>query len=554
MKRLLVILMIAMPVILPAQTLVYLERADNLLFDQNILPDARIVIGNVVFRHDDALMYCDSANFYESSNSLEAFGHVKMVQGDTLTGYGDQLFYNGNTKIARLRQNVRLLHHEAVLTTDSLNYDRVQDIAYYFTGGKIVDDLNTLTSRWGQYTPYNKHATFRDTVHLVNDRFTMDTDTLLYDTESHVAELVSPTVILYEKETTILSSSGLYNTRTEESQLFNRSQVIHNDGKFLTGDTIYYDKKQSFGQLFGHIEVVDSTQQVTLRGNYGEMYEDGSPASLHPDWGSHGFATREALLEHWGDSLHTYMHADTLFTEELALSDTLPRDSTYQRVRAYHNVRIYRDDMQGVCDSAVYLGNDSIGKMYSNPVCWNDNNQVAADSIYVYFRNEEVDYAHGMGSAICIQQHDLLHYNQMSGKEIIAHVRDGDVYRIDVNGNAETVFFPVDEKDHTLSGCNRTQSSFVKVFMQKRKVDHVLFTTATTGTMYPMDQVTDAVMHLGAFFWAEDERPRVPADVLLNVPRTPRGEKKKVSASVDEDEQEEGNGNTTKPKINKPRK
>ena len=545
--------MSVLPIMLSAQTLVYLERADNLLFDQNILPDARIVIGNVVFRHDDALMYCDSANFYESSNSLDAFGHVKMVQGDTLTGYGDRLFYNGNTKIAILRQNVRLIHHEAILTTDSLNYDRGQDIAYYYTGGKIVDDLNTLTSRWGQYTPYNKHAAFRDNVHLVNDRFTMDTDTLLYDTESHVAELVSPTLILYEKETTILSSSGLYNTRTEESQLFKRSQVIHNDGKFLTGDTIYYDKKQSFGRLYGHIEVVDSTQEVTLRGNYGEMYEEDSPASKHPEWGSHGFATHEALLEHWGDSLHTYMHADTLFTEELALSDTLPKDSTYQRVRAHHNVRIYREDMQGVCDSAVYLGNDSIGKMYGNPVCWNDNNQVSADSIYVYFRNEEIDYAHGMSSAMCVQQHDLIHYNQMSGKEIIAHIKDGDVYRIDVNGNAETVFFPVDEKDHTLSGCNRTQSSFVKVFTQNRQVDHVLFTTATTGTMYPMDQVTDAVMHLSGFFWAEDERPRVPADVLLNIPRTPRGEKKKVSASVDE-EDETPQTDGKKPKINKPHK
>lgn len=520
-----------------AQTLVYLERADNLLFDQNILPDARIVVGNVLFRHDDALMYCDSANFYEASNSLEAFGHVKMVQGDTLTGYGDKLFYDGNTKLARLRHHVRLLHHQAELTTDSLNYNRIQDIAYYFSGGKIVDELNILTSRWGQYTPYNKRAAFRDSVHLINDRFTMDTDTLLYDTESHVAELVSPTNILYEKETTILSSSGLYNTRTEESQLFNRSQVIHSDGMFLTGDTIYYDKQQSFGRLYGNIELIDSTQQVTLRGNYGEMYEQGATADLHPDWGSHGFATREALLEHWGDSLHTYMHADTLFTEELALSDTLPKDSTFRRVRAHHNVRIYRDDMQGICDSAVYLGNDSIGKMYGSPVCWNDNNQVSADSILVFFRNEEIDYAHGLGSAICIQQHDLIHYNQMSGKEIIAHVKDGDVYRIDVNGNAETVFFPVDETDHTLSGCNRTQSSFVKVYMNNRKVDYVLFTTATTGTMYPMDQVTDAVMHLGAFFWAEDERPRTPADVLLTVPRTNRPGKQTVSAAANDQPQ-----------------
>ena len=516
--------------------MVYLERADNLLFDKERLPDARIVVGNVVFRHDDALMYCDSANFFESTNSLDAFGHVKMVQGDTLTGYGDKLFYNGNTKIARLRQNVQLIHHSSVLTTDSMNYDRVNDIAYYYSGGKIVDDLNTLTSRWGQYTPYNKHAAFRDSVHLINDRFTMDTDTLLYDTESHVAELVSPTVIIYEQETTIHSSNGLYNTRTEESQLFDRSRVVHSDGRSLTGDTIYYDKQQSFGRLYGNIEYIDSTEQVTMTGNYSEFYEAESPASKHTEWGSHGFTTNQALLEHWGDSLHTYMHADTLFTEQLPVADTLPNDSTWRRIRAYRNVRVYREDMQGICDSAVYLGNDSIAKMYGEPVCWNDNNQVSADSIFVYFRDSEVDYMHGMSSAICIQQHDLLHYNQMSGKEIIAHVKDGDVYRVDVNGNAETVFFPIDEADHTLSGCNRTQSSFVKVYLNERKVDHVLFTTATTGTMYPMNQVTDEVMHLGAFFWAEDERPRVPADVMTHVARTARPVKQGLSATTEDDD------------------
>ncbi len=516
-----------------AQTLVYLERADNLRFDQNLLPDARIVVGNVMFRHDDVLMYCDSANFYEASNSLEAFGHVKMVQGDTLTGYSDKLFYNGNSKLARLRQNVRLIHYQSVLTTDSLNYDRISDIAYYYSGGKIVDELNTLTSRWGQYTPYNKHAAFRDSVHLSNDRFSMDTDTLLYDTESHVAQLVSPTYILYEEETVILSSNGLYNTTTEESKLYDRSHIYHKDGRTMTGDTIYYDKQQLFGRLYGNIEVVDSVQELTMYGNYSEFYEEDSPASRHHEWKAHGFTTNQAMLEHWGDSLHTYMHADTLFVEELAVSDTLPEDSTYRRVRGYSNVRVYREDMQGVCDSAVFIESDSIGKMYGNPVCWNDNNQVSADSIFVFFRDGEVDYAQGMSSAICIQQHDLIHYNQMSGKEIIANVRDGEVYRVDVNGNAETVFFPLDEEKHTLNGCNRTQSSFVKVYLKDRQVDHVLFTTSTSGTLYPMNQVTDEIMHLNAFFWAEDERPRTPADVLLDVPRTQRPTKQALSATAE---------------------
>lgn len=523
-----------------AQTLVYLEQADNLLFDQELVPDGRIVRGNVIFRHEDAVMYCDSAIFYDGTNSLDAYGHVRLEQGDTLTGYGDKLFYDGNSKLARFRQHVRLIHTtndaksagaQMTLTTDSLNYDRHNDIAYYFSGGTIVDDLNTLKSYWGQYTPYNKQATFRDSVRLLNPRFTMETDTLLYNTDTHIASLVSATTILYEQETTILSHNGLYNTQTEESQLFDRSEVIHSDGMTLTGDTIFYDKHQSYGLLFGNIVMTDSTNQLTLTGQYGELYEQTSPRSKHTEWGSHGFVTREALLEQWGDSLHTYMHADTLFTEELAMSDTLPKDSTYRRIRAYEHARVYREDLQAVCDSAVFIGVDSIVKLFGTPVCWNENNQVSADSMLIYFVNEELDRMHGLGTVIVIQQYDLIHYNQMAGKEMMAYIKDGDISEVHVSGNAETVFFPQDESDNTLTGCNRTQSSFVKVYLKDRQVDHVLFTTSTTGTMYPLNQASDETMHLSTFFWAEDERPRTPADVLNHVQRSSRPQKQAISAS-----------------------
>lgn len=158
-------------------------------------------------------MYCDSAYFYEHSNSLDAFGHVRFIQGDTLRGYGDKLFYNGNTKLARMRKNVRLVHgkkneNPTILTTDSLNYDRNINIAYYYTGGTIADSLNTLTSLYGQYAPNSKQAIFSKDVLLVNPKFTLESDTLLYNTETKITNIVSPTQILYEEETTIHTSRG----------------------------------------------------------------------------------------------------------------------------------------------------------------------------------------------------------------------------------------------------------------------------------------------------------------------------------------------------------
>lgn len=531
-------------------SLVYLEHSETLSFDEKRLPDAQILRGNVCFRHDSMLMYCDSAYFFEKENSLHAFGHVHMIQGDTLEGFGDKLLYNGNSKLARLRQNVKLIHKSTTLTTDSLDYNRQQGIAYYFSGGMIVDSLNTLTSRWGQYTPDNHQAIFRDNVKLVNPKFILTADTLGYNTENYQSDLVGPTKILYEEETTILSTNGWYNTKTELSQLLDRSQIIHTDGMALVADTIYYDKANGYGRCLGNIESTDSTNQMTLYGHISELWEDGGKA----------YVTDSAMLLDWSDSTaFTYMHADTLWTEEIpyqtySLSprdsimvdsvmvaqqpDTIWIDTTYQQIRAFQHVRIFREDIQAVCDTAHYHGRDSILTLLGLPICWNETNQMSADQMNIYIKNQTVDYMHGIGNALAIKQEGFDEYNQMTGKEMLAYVKDGDIYLVDVQGNAETIFYPR-EDDGTYIGVNRTQSSFVKVYLHNRTIDRVLFTTATTGVMIPLDQALPEETKLNGFFWAADERPLKPKDIFLQPQRTVRPEAVAISASADDEEEEE---------------
>ena len=537
-------------------SLVYLEHSQTLSFDEVRLPDAQILRGDVCFRHDSVLMYCDSAYFFEKENSLHAFGHVHMIQGDTLEGFSDVLYYNGNTKLARMRKHVRLLHQETVLTTDSLNYNRKKNIAYYFSGGMIEDSLNTLTSRWGQYTPDNHQAIFRDNVKLLNPKFVLTADTLGYNTETYQSDLVGPTQILYEEETTILSTNGWYNTQTEHSMLLDRSKIIHNDGITITGDTIYYDKQQGYGRSIGNIESTDSTNQMTLYGQYSELWEDGNRA----------YVTDSAMMLDWSDStMFTYMHADTLWTEEIpyqtysllmkdsvmvdsvlvaSAPDTIWKDTSYQQLRAFHHVRIYREDLQAVCDSARYHGKDSLLTLFGLPICWNEDNQMSADLIDVYFKNQTIDYLHGIGSALTVKREGYNEYDQMSGKEMLAYVRDGDIYLVDVQGNAETVFYPR-EDDGSYVGVNRTQSSFVKVYLQDRHIDHVVFTTATTGVMIPLNQALTEEQFLSSFFWAEDERPRRPMDIFLHPERTKRPDNTVSSAAAEEDEDEEEEEETT---------
>ena len=495
-----------------SQTMVYLEQADNLLFDQERIADAQIVKGNVVFRHEEALMYCDSAYFYEETNSLDAFGHVRFEQGDTLQGFGDKLFYNGNTKLARLRKHVRLIHgrvneNPTILTTDSLNYDRAAGVAYYFSGGEVKDTLNTLTSIRGNYRPDSKVAVFSKKVKLTNPKFVLVSDTLIYNTENKVADIVSPTNIIYEQETDIITSNGWYNTDNEQSMLLDRSVVHHVDGKTMTGDTIYYDKRIGFGEILGHMEMRDSVQKATLYGMYGQMWEEDS----------RGYATDSALMVDWSDTAHmAYIHADTLFTEERYYTDSARLDSTYRRVRAYYGVRVYRDDMQMTCDSLVYIGSDSTIHLYTKPICWSENQQIAADSITVYIVNGAIEHAVGTGNALCVMQDSTEFFNQMSGKEVTAYLVDGEVKIVDTDGNALTIFYPREDKGGYV-GMNTTASSFIRMYVENQKIHHMRFTKETTGVLYPMDQIPDGSNHLALFFWAEEVRPTDPHDVFRKI-------------------------------------
>lgn len=531
--------------------MVYLEHSETLSFDEARLPDAQILKGNVCFRHDSALMYCDSAYFYDKKNSLHAFGHVHLIQGDSIEGFGDKLHYDGNTKIAKFRKHVKLIHNgRTTLRTDYMDYDRAKDVAYYFSGGTIEDTVNILKSIRGTYTPSNNQAIFSGEVELVNPKYVLTTDTLWYNTETYQADLMSPTKIVYEYETTILSSKGWYNTKTELSMLLDRSQIIHTDGMTLTGDTIYYDKALGYGKVLGNMQSIDSTNHLTLYGNKGEVWDSDN----------HGYVTDSALLIEWSDStMYTYMHADSLFTDQIPYQiyrlvekdsvmvdsvwqhpapDTLWIDTTYLQVQAFCNVRIYREDVQSVCDSMHYNGKDSIATLSGDPVSWNENNQVSADTVIIYTKDGSVDYIHGIGNAIAIKQDTEQEYNQLAGKEMFAYVKDGDLYKVDVQGNAETVFYPREE-DGTFMGVNKTQSSFVTLYLENRQIHHIRFTSSTAGVMIPMDQATREEKYLVTFFWADHERPRKPGDVFLHPMRTPRPDAAAISASAEDIEEDE---------------
>ncbi len=477
--------------------IIYLENADLVTFDQIVRPGVQILNGNVRFRHDDAVMTCDSAYLYQDSNSIDAFSNVEIVQGDTLFVYGNKLYYSGNTKLVRLRGNARLVNKETVLTTDSLNYDRNTELAYYFTGGKIVDPENTLTSTWGQYSTSTEDALFKNEVVLVNENFTMNTDTLKYNTQTYIADLVGDTHIVYEDETNIYTDNGWYNTQTERSMLLDRSYLINKEGKSITGDTIFYDKIDKFGEVFGKAILKDTINQSTLFGNYVYYNEDTEL----------GIATDSALLVDWSnEEKHMHVHADTLKTF---------KDSIYNEAIAWHGVRFYREDVQGLADSLVYSSRDSIIHLTNEPVVWHENQQFSAEVIRILTENQEPTEVHLEQGALSIERVDFVYFNQLSGKEIIAYIDSSELRRVYVDGNAETIYFIQEEADKYWIGANRTISSFVNIYIKDKKADRIVLTPASSGEFHPIHLLTDEFVYLSSFFWLESQRPRNPDDVFL---------------------------------------
>ncbi len=482
----------------PAKSKVYLLHSDVLKKSPlNPDPDAQILIGNVAFRHDSVYMYCDSACFYEKTNSLEAFDNVKMVQGDTLFLYGDYLFYDGNTQIAQVRYNVRMENKNTTLLTDSLNYDRIYNLGYYFDGGTLMDEENVLTSEWGEYSPATKISVFNYDVKLVNPKFTLTSDTLRYSTATKIANILGPSDIVSDANH-IYSELGFYNTQIGQAELLDRS-VLTNEGKRLTGDSLFYDRVKGYGEAFDNVIMTDTVNKNMLTGDY----------CYYNELTKYAFATKKAVVVDYsqGDSL--FMHADTLQMYTYYLNT----DSMFRETRAYHKVRMYRADVQGVCDSLVFSSKDSCLTMYYDPILWNNNQQLLGEKIMIYMNDSTIDWAHIQNQALSVEQLDSTSYNQVTGKEMKAWFQGGEMRKVDVIGSVRLVYYPM-ESDSTLIGMNVSETSLLNMFLENRKMKKMIMSPKSNGTLYPMLQRPPEKMKLDNFVWFDYIRPLDKEDIF----------------------------------------
>ena len=477
---------------------VYLVHADVLHYDQYVNPEAQILNGKVHFTHNGAKLLCDSAYFYEASNSFEAFGNVKMYQGDTLSLFSDYAYYDGNDEMAIARHNVILKHRKSTLYTDSLNYDRLYNVGYFFEGGKLVDNTSTLTSDWGEYHTDSHQALFNYDVQLKNNKFFLTSDTLYYNTDSHLAHVTGPSNIT-SKTSRIYTEDGYYNTETEKSELFGRS-VMKDEGKTMVGDSVYYDSKTGISEAFNNVIYTDSINKNMLTGDY--CYYD--------DEKGYAMATKKAVAIDFSQKDTLYMHADTfkIFTFNINT------DSVYRKIHAYNKVRAYRVDAQAVCDSLVYNSKDSCMTMYKDPILWNQNQQLLGEEIYIFMKDSTINKVHVLGQALSVEQlNDSIHFNQCSSKEMFAYFENGEISQGHAKDNVLIVYYPIDDSDSTIIGLNYTETTEMRMFLENRKMKRIWMPKAE-GVLYPLTQVPPDKYFLPTYAWFDYVRPLNKEDIF----------------------------------------
>jgi lipopolysaccharide export system protein LptA len=491
-----------------------LVHAEHLKSANSIADGAIRYIGNVEFKQENTLMFCDSAYFYKN-NSLDAFGHVHIQQNDSINLYGDLLKYDGNTKKALLTKNVTVTKGDMQLTTDALNYDMSTSVGYYTTPARIINKENILTSDQGYYFAKSNDLNFKKNVVLTNPQFVINCDTMRYNTTSKITYFLGPTTIK-SKENMIYCEDGWYDTFKDLSRFSKNSYILTKEQKMF-GDSLYYDRKKGIGRAVKNVQIIDTTQNLNIKGDYGIHYELKNLSVV----------TGNTLLMQRYEKDTLYLHADTL----KALGNprvkgkdgnTKTQDTTTtgnQKLFAYHKVKFFKKDLQGKCDSLYYTLIDSTMKLYGTPTLWSEENQLTADSIKMLTGKKSLNFIELKGTGFITSQEDSLRYNQVRGKYMKGHFKENKLYLVNVEGNGQTIYYAKEKDSKTkkeeIKAVNRADCSDLNIYLKENKIEHITFITKPDATLYPLDQVDIKDLKLKDFTWRAQDRPITEKDIFV---------------------------------------
>ena len=485
--------------------LIRMVNSDKWMEDKINHPGVRDLIGNVEFEDGNAIMFCDSAKQFTELNAFNAYGNVHIIKADSIHIYSDELLYNGNTKLARLRKSVKLINTNSELTieTENLDYDLNTDIGYYFDGGTVTDTAFVLNSIKGYYYANTGMVNFKNDVKVKTSGSDIFTDTLLYDTNTEIISILGPTNI-YTDSVHLYSEDGWHDPKNNYSVLKHHSS-IKKGGQVIEGEHLIYDGMSKEGEAFKWVEITDTSQQIKIKGKYGRF----------TDATDYAYVTDSALFIQYAGFDSLFLHADTLSFE--------PDTNDFRLMKAYHNVKFFRFDVQGKCDSIVYSTYDSVINMYKDPIMWSLNNQMTGDEIHVISKNNHVEQIDMVGDAFLISRVDSIRFNQIKGKKISGYIEKNMLRKIFVDGNTETLYYLIDGP--YIVGINKAESPYLTIFMKGNKIEKLIMSPNPVGTILDPTKVTPSQLTLENFNWRLNERPFTPWEIFKSKSTGPLVEK-----------------------------
>ncbi len=459
-----------------------------------------LLFGGVRANHEGMVLHCDSATFDTKQNIFTAFRHVRMELTDTTTLLGDYAEYDGTTRIAIVAADtVVLIDGKTTLKSDILQYDRNLSVASYYAWGHTTHGSASLDSRKGYYHSDTRDLYLYDDVLLKDSNSRLVTDTLHYNTRTELAEFVSPTHI-YSDTATVYSEQGSFHTGTHQARSFRASQVKNRE-KQLFCDTLYYNDKNEFGEAFGNVVIKDTVNDVTCYGHYGITDQQARIS----------WVTDSALVQYVdkGDSL--FVHADTMWVYN-------DEDQELVAIKACRHVRVYRDDVQGGCDSLYYDAQDSVATLYYNPIVWSDNYQLTADTIEARFDTSGIRLIVLSSNVFAIEKVDSLKFSQVKGRHADVYCRDNDPLYADILGSARMTYYVIDEArdgSKSIIGVNVGVGSDMRIYFEKREPSRVVTYGHPDMKMYPLGLLPEEEKQLPGFAWRSDIRPRSRHDLFV---------------------------------------
>jgi hypothetical protein len=447
--------------------------------------------GPVHIVHDGVDMWCDQALVYFKENFVKAYGKVLVKQGDTIemrSNYGE---YNGNTSMAFAAGAVNLKEPSSSLESDTLYFDRMKQEAYYRSGGLVRDTSSVLTSRRGRLFTETKKYEFSGQVVIENPEYTVRSPRLDFYSESGLAYLYGTSTI-ESPSSTIYCDRGYYNTRSNKGHFVKNSRVDYNQ-RILYGDSIYFDRAQGFASATNNIKLIDSANQMVVRGHYAEVFKQKDSV----------YITNRAVAVSVQEQDSVYIHADTL---------RVTGPSEQRIIKGFYGARMFKpgnsieDRTSGRCDSIVVLQELGLTKMIGRPVLWTGDQQITGDTIHLIqdLERDELDSLKVYDNAFMIQE-DVEGYNQVKGAQLVGLFTENKLDTIDVIKNSQVVYYSRDDKQE-LVGINNTVASSMQLYVKQNKIKGIRFINKVPGKVYPPSEFPENARILPGFIWRGDER------------------------------------------------